>query len=193
MLDSHGDASIRNIVHTDPMRTLSKYLFVVAVLVMVVYLSPPQNASVQTTNPPIDSTTWYSVVRVVDGDTIVASVQNTSVSVRLIGIDTPEVETPYTKAECFGMEASEKARRLLDGQNVRIETDSSQAIYDTYGRLLAYIYLHDGTLFNKYLITEGYGHEYTFDIPYKYQQEFKAAEKTARENKKGLWADGACA
>ena len=43
------------------------------------------------------------------------------------------------------------------------------------------------------MISEGYGHEYTYNLPYKYQAEFKTAEKEARENKKGLWADSVCA
>lgn len=47
--------------------------------------------------------------------------------------------------------------------------------------------------FNEYMIEEGFGHQYTYNLPYKYQKEFQDAEKTARENKIGLWADGACA
>ena len=63
---------------------------------------------------------------------------------------------------------------------------------DKKGRLIAYVFLPDGTLFNKLIVSEGYGHEYTYNLPYKYQAEFKQAEKTARENQKGLWADAAC-
>lgn len=52
--------------------------------------------------------------------------------------------------------------------------------------------MEDGTLFNRYMIAEGYGHEYTYRIPYRFQADFKAAEAAARAQKKGLWADGAC-
>ena len=60
--------------------------------------------------------------------------------------------------------------------------------------MLAYIFLpaqaglESGTFFNQLMIEEGYGHEYTYNLPYRYQKEFKEAEKTARENQKGLWA-----
>ena len=42
------------------------------------------------------------------------------------------------------------------------------------------------------MIEEGYGHEYTYSLPYKYQAEFKEAERKTREDKRGLWADGTC-
>ena len=71
--------------------------------------------------------------------------------------------------------------------------DPSQGTFDKYGRTLAYVFLPDETFFNEYMISEGYGHEYTYNLPYKYQEEFKVAEKKAREEKKGLWADDTCA
>ncbi|MBI2050714.1 MAG: excalibur calcium-binding domain-containing protein [Parcubacteria group bacterium] len=43
------------------------------------------------------------------------------------------------------------------------------------------------------MIREGYGHEYTYNLPYKYQEQFKQAEDEARVAKRGLWADGVCA
>jgi hypothetical protein len=42
------------------------------------------------------------------------------------------------------------------------------------------------------MIQEGFAHEYTYNIPYKYQEEFKAAEKEARENKRGFWSEDTC-
>lgn len=134
----------------------------------------------------------YPVVKVVDGDTIAIGMQGKSVTIRLIGLDTPETVDPRKPVQCFGEEASKKAKEMLTGKSVRIETDPSQGEFDKYGRLLAYVYLEDGTFFNKYMIGEGYGHEYTYNLPYKYQKEFKDAESRAREEKKGLWADGIC-
>lgn len=135
----------------------------------------------------------YTVAKVVDGDTLDIVMTGKAVRVRLIGLDTPEIVDPRKPVQCFAREASGKAKQTLNGQSVRIETDPSQDTYDTYGRLLAYVYLSDGILFNKYMVAEGYGHEYTYRLPYKYQADFKAAEKSARENKKGLWADDMCA
>lgn len=42
------------------------------------------------------------------------------------------------------------------------------------------------------MISEGYAHEYTYNLPYKYQSEFKQAEKDAREAGKGLWSASTC-
>jgi micrococcal nuclease len=143
--------------------------------------------------PPAHREPWHRVVRVVDGDTVVVDIGGTSTKLRLIGLDTPEVVDPRKPVQCFGKEASTKAKELLEGARVRIEMDTSQGTVDKYGRTLAYVYMEDGTLFNKKMISDGYGHEYTYRLPYRYQTDFKAAEKTAREEKRGLWADNACA
>ncbi len=135
---------------------------------------------------------WYPVVKVIDGDTFAVAMDGRNVTVRLIGIDTPESVDPRTTVQCFGREASQKAREILSGTTVRLEKDPSQGELDKYGRLLAYAFLQSGMNIAEYMIVEGYGHEYTYNLPYKYQTEFKAAEQKAREEKKGLWADDAC-
>lgn len=132
------------------------------------------------------------VERVIDGDTVKIVLGSTTETVRLIGIDTPETVHPSKPVECFGKEASDKTKSLLEGTSVRIETDPSQGTRDKYGRLLAYLFLPDGTNVNQLLIAEGYAYEYTYNLPYKYQSQFKQAEKDAREQKRGLWADGVC-
>ena len=145
-------------------------------------------------SPPAPETAayTYTVLKVVDGDTLAVDMNGKSVTLRLIGLDTPETVDPRKPVQCFGKEASNKAKEVLSGKMVRLEMDPSQDTLDKYGRTLAYVFLPDDTLFNKYMIAEGYGHEYTYDLPYKYQSEFKAAERQARETKKGLWADGVC-
>lgn len=150
-------------------------------------------ASASSTQQIKTGPTLHTVVRVVDGDTIVVDVHGVPTKVRLIGLDTPEAVDPRKSVQCFGEEASQEAHRMLDGQSVRLESDPSQDTYDKYGRTLAYVFLQDGTLFNKYMITEGFGHEYTYRIPYTYQSEFKTAQREARAAGKGLWAPGACA
>jgi len=151
-----------------------------------------------TTTTDIKSTTknktgLFSVFSVVDGDTIKVNIDGKIETLRLIGIDTPETVDPRKVVQCFGKEASDKAKGILSGKKVRLEADSTQGEYDKYNRLLRYVFLEDGTNFNKLMISEGYAHEYTYDLPYKYQAGFKRAEKEAREAKKGLWADDTCA
>ncbi|MBI2610753.1 thermonuclease family protein [Candidatus Kaiserbacteria bacterium] len=156
----------------------------------------------ETATTTVDASTheWYPLVKVIDGDTLVVAKDRenpstslrTGVTIRLIGLDTPETVDPREPVQCFGQEASEKAKQILSGTSVRIETDPSQGELDKYGRLLAYVFLTNGTNFNEYMIAEGYGHEYTYNLPYRYQAAFKAAEERARAEKRGLWADNAC-
>ena len=174
-------------------RKLIAYIF--AILFAALALGAAGEGSLARNAVPAGSANaseWHLVAKVIDGDTIDVLMDGKKVRVRLIGLDTPEIVDPRKPVQCFAREASDKAKQILSGQSVRLETDESQDTYDKYGRLLAYVYLSDGTNFNEYMIAEGYGHEYTYRLPYKYQSEFKAAEKEAREAKKGLWADGVC-
>lgn len=134
----------------------------------------------------------YEITRVVDGDTMIIRIDGKNETVRLIGINTPESVDPRREVECFGVEASNRAKEILTGKSFELESDDAVGQRDKYGRLLRYIFLEDGTNFNELMISEGYAYEYTYDMPYKYQDEFKQAEKNAREAKKGLWADGVC-
>jgi len=146
----------------------------------------------QTTEPSQPTSQLFSVVKVVDGDTIKVDINGTTETLRLIGINTPETVDPRKPVECFGIEASNRAKELLSNKKVRLESDPTQGERGIYGRLLRYVWLEDGTFYNKQMILDGYANEYTYNTPYKYQNEFKQAEKEARENKRGLWADDAC-
>lgn len=142
---------------------------------------------------PVEETTvkeFFEVVSVTDGDTLKVNINGTTETLRLIGIDTPETVDPRKPVQCFGEEASKKAKETLTGKKVSLEADPTQGERDKYQRLLRYVYLEDGTFFNKWMIQEGYAHEYTYQSnPYKYQTEFKDAERSARDNKKGLWGN----
>jgi len=135
---------------------------------------------------------YYKVIKVVDGDTIAVDISGVSEIIRLIGINTPEAVDPRKPVECFGIEASNKAKELLSGKLVALEKDNSQDERDKYGRLLRYARTKEGLFYNLEIIKQGYGYEYTYNTPYKYQSEFKEAENNARTKKLGLWADGAC-
>lgn len=135
------------------------------------------------------ASTTYFVTRVVDGDTIEV---NNDIKIRLIGVDTPETVDPNEPVQCYGPEASAIAKEKLFNQTVTLESDESQGDKDKYDRLLRYVIMGDGTNFNQWLIENGYGHEYTYSTPYKYQAEFKTAEQTAMTANAGLWAENAC-
>lgn len=135
---------------------------------------------------------YYRVIKIVDGDTIDVDIDGKVERLRLIGINTPETVDPRRPVECFGKEASEKAKELLSGEEVELESDSTQGDRDKYGRLLRYVRTKEGFFYNLEIIKQGYAYEYTYDLPYKYQKEFKAAQNEARNANRGLWADGAC-
>ncbi len=128
------------------------------------------------------------VQSVIDGDTIIIATESGDQKVRLIGIDTPEVDPAQGGPECYAKEASEYLRGLLQDSLVLLEVDSSQADSDTYGRLLRFVFRADGTNVNKLLVENGYATEFTYDTPYQYQSEFIAAQRTAQEQKRGLWS-----
>jgi len=131
---------------------------------------------------PAPSGEWRVVVRVVDGDTLVLDGNE---RVRLIGVDTPETVDPRRPVQYFGKEASAFTRRLAEGKRARLAYDRERT--DRYGRTLAYVYLEGGTFLNAEIIRQGYGHAYT-RFPFRYAEEFRAYEREARENGRGLWA-----
>jgi micrococcal nuclease len=132
------------------------------------------------------------VTDVVDGDTIDVDLGNEEVRLRLIGINTPESVDPRRPVECYGAEASNKAKELLGGQMVYLEPDPSQDERDRYGRLLRFVWLADGRLFNLEMIAQGYAYEYTYESKYKYQAEFRAAQSQAQSQQLGLWSPATC-
>lgn len=134
----------------------------------------------------------FKVLNVVDGDTVAVEINGQKEVLRLIGINTPETVDPRKPVECFGIEASKKAKEILTGKMVRLEKDETQGERDKYNRLLRYVYLEDGTNFNKLMIEEGYAYEYTYNTPYKYQADFKSAQQKAQNEKRGLWAEDTC-
>ena len=127
------------------------------------------------------------VIRVVDGDTIKVLIQDKEDTVRLIGIDSPEVVDDRKPSQCFGKEASDKAKEILTDKTITLESDLTQGNRDEYGRLLRYVFLNNLNI-NKIMLSEGYAREYTFKgNSYKYQSDFIQAEKKAMENEMGLW------
>lgn len=142
---------------------------------------------------PVD--TGWRVSRVVDGDTIRVRRNGDELKVRLIGIDSPESVKPNSPIECYGVQASQFATERLDGAEVVLERDPSQQPKDRYGRTLAYVWLVDDagrarSLFNLEAVGVGAAREATYDGAYQWQQAFRAAERSARQQGLGLW--GAC-
>jgi micrococcal nuclease len=133
----------------------------------------------------------------IDGDTIKLS---DGENVRLIGIDTPESryndktmrDSRRSKKDIntilgMGKLASKFTRGLVEGKSVRLEFDVEKR--DRYGRLLAYVYLEDGTFVNARIVEEGYAQAMTIPPNVKYADLFLRLQNEAREKRKGLWRD----
>lgn len=129
------------------------------------------------------------VTKVLDGDTIeIEGGQR----VRYLGIDTPETVDPKRPVGCFGKEASNKNKELVEGKKVILESDIEDQ--DKYGRLLRYVYLplEKGEMLfvQDDLIREGFGKLLIIPPDNKYEDRLRQAQNEARENLRGLW--GSC-
>lgn len=171
-----------------PKRWRGPAILIIALLVAGISFWSAQQAKNQPPSPKVDG----SIVKVIDGDTVQVVVSGQTKTVRMIGVDTPEVVDPRKPVQCFGKEASKQSHALLDNQVVSLQSDPTQDDTDKYGRLLRYVYLSDGTLVNLKLIQTGYAHEYTYDIPYQKQDQFKQAQQQAEQQQLGLWSPDTC-
>lgn len=128
------------------------------------------------------------VTRVADGDTIAVRQGDRTITIRLIGVDAPELgdrRRPDAPPQAFAREATDWLRRQLDGREVRLEYDRERT--DRYGRTLAYVFLPDGTFINRELVRQGYARAYT-RFPFKFREQFVADEAAAQRAKRGMWA-----
>ncbi len=141
-------------------------------------IASPPNSSV----PP--GLTAATVTRVVDGDTIVVDMSGEQFKLRYIGIDTPETVDPRRPVECFGKEASERNRQLVEGKAVGLEKDVSET--DAFGRLLRYVWV-EGQMVNEVLVQEGYALASTYPPDVKYAALFAGLQAEARRAGLGLW------
>jgi len=126
------------------------------------------------------------VTRVVDGDTAHVRYHGRDVTVRFIGVDTPETVAPGQPIECYGPQASAFTTQQLSGRRVRLEFDVDRI--DVYGRTLAYLWMPDGSMFNETLVRRGYATVATYPPDTKYVGRFEAAERSAKSADRGLWA-----
>lgn len=155
----------------------------------------PADSSSATTDPDpapsaaIPSGAVGATVRYVhDGDTLYLTIDGTDTerTVRLLGIDTPEIGDD---AECYGTAARDRVRELLpEGTRVLVTMDTEAL--DQYGRTLLHLFLPDGTHVNRLLIDEGLAAAMFFRPNFDYEDEFRTAEARAEADRVGMW--GAC-
>ncbi|MCX6732148.1 MAG: thermonuclease family protein [Candidatus Roizmanbacteria bacterium] len=148
----------------------------------------PTNTPIPTPKTASESAELATVLRVVDGDTIELTDGR---KVRYIGVDTPELHHPTKGVQCFGKEAMEKNKELVEGKIIKMKKDVSET--DRYKRLLRYIWVPSASsgqeiFVNEYLAKEGFALQATFPPDVKYVELFRKAAEEARINNKGLWS-----
>ena len=156
-------------------------LLTASIAVLIGYFLPHRSSFIK------EVPALYRVVKVIDGDTIKVDIGGEIETVRLIGIDTPEIANPYNSREdYFGPEAARYAKQLLEKQSVYLIPDPMHSNRDKYNRLLRYVFWEDGTLINAKLIKEGFAFNYIYE-PLQFMKQFDYLEKQAKENRLGLW------
>lgn len=151
------------------------------------------NSSMNAANSGLPAT----VTHVVDGDTLDVRYPNgTTDTVRLRGVDTPEVHVPTNPSEYEGVpdsdagaaclgdagdEASAFTTRAVAGETVRLVEIDGRGRYD---RLLAFV-RHDGHRLNYRLVATG--HARVYDDQFEGREQFSRAEARARRNGTALW------
>jgi micrococcal nuclease len=140
------------------------------------------------------------VVRVIDGDTVVLRTDGREETVRLIGIDTPEVRESEklerdvrrqgrdrATIQAMGARATKYTQERVLARSVFVERDVR--LRDRYGRSLAYLWLADGRLLNAEIVREGYAVAMTVPPNVKYAAHFVALEREARASRRGSGSD----
>lgn len=134
--------------------------------------------------------------RVIDGDTIVLAAGAGArapdgtplqgVTVRLIGINAPEISHEGSQAECWSAEATQALRNLVLGPDLELEYGSD--LRDIYGRVLAYIRLPNGDVANETMVAEGHALSFR-EFRHQYTTLYNRLESEARVAQKGLWGN----
>jgi len=141
-------------------------------------------APVSETPPQYDTGT---VVVVYDGDTIqVQFFDGSSKRIRLLGVDTPEIDDPREDVAFWALLARRFSFFYLYRHEVRLTYDQTRV--DKYGRTLAYVWTDQEKLFNEFIIREGFAYAFlAFPFRSDIQDLFREAQQEARGKKRGLW------
>ncbi|MGI6090112.1 MAG: thermonuclease family protein [Saccharofermentanales bacterium] len=135
-----------------------------------------------------DEASYFPVVKVVDGDTVMVEISGQRRKLRLIGIDAPEsVHSDPQENTTEGAAASDFLRALLSDREVRLEYDVSYL--DRFGRDLCYLYLPDGTFVNEMIVRNGHAKLLTIPPNIKYADILRQAQAAAQEDRLGIWGD----
>jgi|SRR5690625_1394907 len=129
---------------------------------------------------------------VIDGDTFDVKLENGETErVRPILVNAPEICHQSSPSDCevepYGDEATEFTRELLEGETVYLEQDVSEC--DPYDRLLFYVYLEDGQMYQELILFEGLAEVAVYEPDTKYQSHLEKVEQKAKEDQVNMWSE----
>jgi micrococcal nuclease len=131
---------------------------------------------------PVDSS--WTVTSVTDGDTIDVAGPDGSLTVRLIGINTPESD------ECWADEATAALSALIAGQPVTLVRDASDT--DQYGRALRYVEIAGGVDVGAALVESGHAISRRYEPDTARSDRYESLQVQASDAGLGQWASDAC-
>ncbi|MCC3271051.1 thermonuclease family protein [Arthrobacter gengyunqii] len=129
-----------------------------------------------------------TVIRVIDGDTLLVDFDDQELTVRLLNVDTPETKDPDKPVECMGPEATDFLTEALpEGSTVTLAFDVERE--DRYGRTLAAVYDDEDLLINAEVARRGLGVPVTYEPNSKFRPPVDEAYQEAQEQQAGLFAE----
>ncbi|WP_414927377.1 thermonuclease family protein [Pseudomonas zeae] len=128
--------------------------------------------------------TSVTVQRVVDGDTLRLSEGR---SVRMIGLNTPELGKQGRSDEPFAVAARKRLQALVDASGGRVGLLPGKQVKDHYGRTLAHIYSTSGANLEAQMLADGLGFQVAVAPNVDLVACQQAAERSARKAGLGLW------
>ncbi|NDC37648.1 MAG: hypothetical protein EBZ48_06300 [Proteobacteria bacterium] len=150
---------------------------------------------------PVDSRRALeaTTLEVIDGDTLLVRIQSRVEKVRLIGIDSPEAYASEKLSRdakhsgqsersiiTLGQKASQFTRSVIPpGTTIRITFDRKKV--DSYGRLLGYVFLPNGSMLNEVVVSSGFATARNYPPNLKYSTRLEEAQESAQQNQRGLW------
>lgn len=141
-------------------------------------------SAAQSSCPPEAEATAATVEYVHDGDTVFLA---NGRKLRFIGVDTPEMGDDRRPPEPLAAEARDFVRELLRQHNHKVLLGYDEEPTDAYGRRLAHVFLPDDRSLAEILLSNGLATALVVPPNTRYSSCYAQAEKTARNNRKGLW------
>lgn len=182
------------------MKRLAGGVIITAGTLLTIYSSPPQKEVIQEVflqkyenqethllkAEPLGNQVSITLIEAIDGDTIKVRFNGKVETVRYLLIDTPESKNPNMCVQPYAKEAYLRNSELVKSGKLTLEFEQGNT-RDSYGRLLAYVFV-DGESIQEKLLKEGYARvAYIMNPPYKYLELFREYESIAKSENINVW------